>query len=92
VYRIDITFPDTLVAVDTQFFLILFVVAAMESAYRCSVDCAELASGIIIIENVFGWEFSVFPLAVHTFYHVYTIFSSIVESVYITHVFSFVRL
>ena len=72
----------------SHFFAEFFVVASAESADGRVKDAAELAPGVIIVEDVVGRIFLILPLTTTSFHHVYAIVITIEQCIYITQICS----
>ena len=70
---IDIGFIKIFAFINSQFFSKLFVIACAKSTDRITVDAAELAPWIVIVEYIGCWIFFVVAFAVAATYDVYTI-------------------
>jgi hypothetical protein len=67
---VDVAFINRLMAVNADLLAKLLVVSCTKSRYGCAIDTLELASWVVIIENIICWIFPVDPFAVAAFYNV----------------------
>jgi hypothetical protein len=71
--------------VHAHLFAELLVVACAESADRRVKDATELASGVIVVEDVVGRIFTILPFTVSAFYHMYAIVLAVKQRINVRH-------